>query len=100
MSQIGTNQGGALSFNKTKHSLLNTIGGIDTKIVPPAMQNRPNPKLVYCDPEGETNVDIGFVAKPADDIPHNRLTEKLCKGIQSYVQRMQKREGYRVQVLG
>jgi len=99
MSQMGTVQGGALNFNQTKHSLLNTIGGFDTKTVPPAMQSRPHPKLVYCDPEGEEDVDTGFVAKPADDIPHNRLTDKLCRGIQSYVQRMQKREGYRIQVL-
>lgn len=39
-----------------------------------------------------------FVATPADDIPRNKLTEKLTRGIQSFVQRMQKREGFRAEI--
>lgn len=33
-----------------------------------------------------------FTAQPSDDIPRNKLTEKLARGLQSFVQRMQKRE--------
>ena len=35
-----------------------------------------------------------FVANPADDIPRNKLTEQLARGLQAYVQRMQKRESF------
>ena len=35
-----------------------------------------------------------FQANPADDIPRNKLTEKLARGLQSFVQRMQKREAF------
>ena len=60
------------------------------------MPERPYPKLVYCDPDMDDDEPSGFTAKPADDIPHNRLTDKLARGIQSFVHRMQKREGYRI----
>ena len=67
-------------------------------MVPP-QHTRPNPHLVFCDPDFKDEAPTGFTAKPADDIPNNRLTEKLARGVQSYVQRMQKREGYRIQVV-
>ena len=35
-----------------------------------------------------------FTAMPSDDIPHNKLTEQLARGLQSYVQRMQKKESF------
>jgi len=35
-----------------------------------------------------------FTAQPSDDIPRNKLTEKLARGLQSFVQRMQKRESF------
>lgn len=56
-------------------------------------------KLLYIEPE-ESEDDSGgaFTANPADDIPRNKLTEKLARGIQSFVQRMQKREGFRAEV--
>jgi len=37
--------------------------------------------LVYCEPEGEDDEPAGFTAKPADDIPSNKLTEKLARGL-------------------
>ena len=40
-----------------------------------------------------------FVAQPTDDIPRNKLVEKLARGLQAYVQRMQKRESFYVTVL-
>lgn len=46
-----------------------------------AIGNRPQPNFVYCEPEG-TNIDFqGFTAKPHEDIPKNRLTEKLVRGV-------------------
>lgn len=29
-----------------------------------------------------------FIANPTDDIPRNKLTEQLTRGLQAYVQRM------------
>ena len=39
-----------------------------------------------------------FIAQPTDDIPRNKLVEKLARGLQAYVQRMQKRESFYVTV--
>jgi hypothetical protein len=61
----------------------------DRKIIPKPLDTRPDPN------QDEPDV-IGFVSKPADDIPRNQLTNKFVRGIQSFVQRMQKREGYRI----
>lgn len=35
-----------------------------------------------------------FTAQPSDEIPRNKLTERLARGLQAYVQRMQKRESF------
>jgi hypothetical protein len=40
-----------------------------------------------------------FVSNPADDLPRNKLIEKLARGLQSFVQRAQKREGFRVDII-
>jgi hypothetical protein len=50
------------------------------------MQKRAQQKLLYIEPE-EPEEDAGgaFTANPADDIPRNKLTEKLARGIQSFV---------------
>lgn len=62
-------------------------------------QERARPKFVFIDPESTDEEGSGaFTANPAEDIPRNKLTEKLARGIQTYVQRMQKREGIRVEV--
>ena len=61
--------------------------------------DRAKQKLVYIEPETSDDEGSGaFTATPAEDIPRNKLTEKLTRGIQTYVQRMQKREGIRVEV--
>ena len=39
-----------------------------------------------------------FQAQPTDDIPRNKLVEKLARGLQNYVQRMQKRESFFVEL--
>lgn len=48
--------------------------------------SRPQPRLLFIEPE-ESEDDGGgaFTANPADDIPRNKLTEKLARGIQSFV---------------
>lgn len=38
--------------------------------------------------ESEDDQGGAFTANPADDIPRNKLTEKLARGIQTFVQRM------------
>jgi hypothetical protein len=62
-------------------------------------QDRARPKFVYIEPESSDEEAVGaFTANPAEDIPRNKLTEKLARGLQTYVQRMQKREGFRVEI--
>ena len=47
---------------------------------------RTRQKVLYIQPE-ESDEDAGgaFTANPADDIPRNKLTEKLARGIQTFV---------------
>ena len=60
---------------------------------------RAKPKFVFIQPESSDDDGSGqFTANPSEDIPRNKLTEKLARGLQTYVQRMQKREGIRVEV--
>lgn len=40
-----------------------------------------------------------FKATPSDDIPRNKLTECLARGLQAYVQRMQKRESFYAEII-
>jgi hypothetical protein len=73
---------------------LNTAGGSLT-----ARHDRARPKFVYIEPESTDEEAAGaFTANPAEDIPRNRLTEKLARGLQTYVKRMQQREGFRAEV--
>ena len=53
-------------------------------------------ELKHIDPPQEDDSDGPelFTANPSDDIPRNKLTEKLARGLQAYVQRMQKREAF------
>ena len=61
--------------------------------------NRPQPRFVVKDnaSDDEDNEEE-FTASPAEDIPRNRLVDKLVRGLQAYIQRMQKRESYRIDV--
>ena len=63
-------------------------------------QQRPQPKLKWLETSGDGNIDGPelFTAQPSDDIPRNKLTERLARGLQSYVQRMQKRESFFVEL--
>ena len=48
--------------------------------------NRAKPKFVFIEPETSDEEGSGaFTANPAEDIPRNKLTEKLARGIQTYV---------------
>ena len=43
-------------------------------------------KFLIVEPEESEDENAGqFTANPADDIPRNKLTEKLARGIQSFV---------------
>lgn len=64
-----------------------------------ASSKRPKQRMLFIEPESSDDETGGaFTANPAEDIPRNKLTEKLARGLQSYVQRMQKREGFRAEV--
>jgi hypothetical protein len=72
----------------------NTAGGSLT-----VRHDRARPKFVYIEPESSDEEAAGaFTANPAEDLPKNKLTEKLARGLQTYVKRMQEREGFRAEV--
>lgn len=58
-------------------------------------------KQKYVEP-GSSDEENGpelFIAQPTDDIPRNKLVEKLARGLQAYIQRMQKRDSFYVTVV-
>lgn len=59
-------------------------------------RSRHQQEVKHIDPPQEDDSDGPelFTANPSDDIPRNKLTEKLARGLQAYVQRMQKREAF------
>ena len=64
-------------------------------------KSRAMPNIKIVDPASDDD-DEGpelFIAQPTDDIPRNKLVEKLARGLQAYVQRMQKRESFFVTVI-
>ena len=51
--------------------------------------DRARPKFLYIEPDSsDEEAGEAFTANPAEDIPRNKLTEKLARGLQTYVQRM------------
>ena len=61
--------------------------------------NRPQPRVFYRNTESSDEEETEqFHANPAEDIPRNKLVDKLVRGLQSYIQRMQKRENFRIDV--
>ncbi len=91
------------SYNPSGHNKRSSLSNFDDKkvlaskdfsslvfeknILPKPTKTRPKPKFHYCIPNFDDQPK-GFVAKPHDDIPKNKLTEKLMRGIQSFVSRM------------
>ena len=61
------------------------------------INKRPQPRIIYKDTvSSDSDAKEEFTASPADDIPRNRLVEKLVRGMQAYLERMQRREDYRM----
>jgi hypothetical protein len=51
-----------------------------------ASSKRPKQRVLFIEPESSDDETGGaFTANPAEDIPRNKLTEKLARGLQSYV---------------
>lgn len=60
---------------------------------------RPKPRLIQKhDESSDEEENEQFHVNPAEDIPRNKLVDKLVRGLQSYIQRMQKRESFRIDV--
>ena len=57
-------------------------------------RQQPNLKIMEAVGNDDDAAPELFVANPSDDIPRNKLTEQLTRGLQAYVQRMQKRESF------
>jgi hypothetical protein len=52
-------------------------------------------KIIFSQ-DAEADGPEPFIAKPTDDIPRNKLVDKLARGLQAYVTRMRKRESFYV----
>ena len=47
---------------------------------------RPKPKIIYRKTDSsDEEENEQFHANPAEDIPHNKLVDKLVRGLQSYI---------------
>lgn len=47
---------------------------------------RPKHKFVYVEPDStDDEGSENFTSNPSEDIPRNKLTEKLARGLQTYV---------------
>ena len=78
------------SFYASKNMLSSPRGGNQSQIasmLSPVVskqldQVRPQPRLVYLDEDKDSDSDVEeFTANPAEDIPRNRLVEKLVRGL-------------------
>jgi hypothetical protein len=48
--------------------------------------SRPRPRMQFCQADSsDEESDQAFQASPAEDIPRNKLTEKLVRGLQNYI---------------
>lgn len=76
------------------------LGEPQNRMVTQRLENqRPKPKIIYQGTESSDEEETEqFHANPAEDIPRNKLVDKLVRGLQSYIQRMQKRESFRIDV--
>lgn len=76
------------------------LGEQDSKIVSQRIENS-RPKLRFVqkpDDSSEEEETEQYIVNPADDVPKNKLVDKLVRGLQLYISRMQKRESFRLNV--
>lgn len=87
-----------LVANNSKDAFHHTVMTINERKL---KKSRAVPTIKVVDPASDDEDDGPdlFVAQPSDDIPRNKLVEKLARGLQAYVQRMQKRESFFVTVI-
>jgi len=80
----------------SKHFLEND----ESRIISQRIENsRPKPKFIYKQAESSDEEEAEqFTVNPADDVPKNKLVDKLVRGLQHFIQRMQKRESFRLEV--
>lgn len=73
-----------MNFGDSSEKMQNLLTAINDNRVG---QARPQPKLRWLEPSADDNIDGPelFTAQPSDDIPRNKLTERLARGLQSYV---------------
>lgn len=72
--------------NQENLSLYNALNNLNVRRI----TKRQRAKVKILDRQAESD-DEGpelFTAQPSDDIPRNKLTEKLARGLQHFVQRM------------
>ena len=87
-----------LLANDSKEFFEHTVKEINARKL---KKSRAMPTIKVVDPASDDEDDGPelFIAQPTDDIPRNKLVEKLARGLQAYVQRMQKRESFFVTVI-
>ena len=48
--------------------------------------NRPKPRIIYKNTDSsDEDEDEQFQATPSEDVPKNKLVDKLVRGLQSYI---------------
>lgn len=71
------------SHMSKNNSLMNTEPAMLSKRID---ADRPKQKVLFCQRDDTDDDDaLAFQAQPAEDIPRNKLTEKLVRGLQSYI---------------
>ena len=61
-------------------------GGSKAIITAKIGHKRPKPKIIYRKTDSsDEEENEQFHANPAEDIPHNKLVDKLVRGLQSYI---------------
>ena len=62
-------------------------------------RQQPNIRILAPPEKEDNDGPEQFKANPCDDIPRNKLTECLARGLQAYVQIMQKRESFYAEIV-
>ena len=91
---LGATQGASTYSVNYANNLIQSLVGKrtfkedqDTKIITQRIETiRPKPRIIYKQTESTDEEETEqFMVNPAEDIPRNKLVDKLVRGLQSYI---------------
>ena len=83
--QSMTSIGGAV-FNPSKVKSFVEDSNENKVVIQRIENHRPKPRIIYKNTESsDEDENEAFQATPSEDIPRNKLVDKLVKGVQSYI---------------